>query len=95
MPETVANPPGRNEPCHCGSGKKYKRCCRSRDEEKRHEASAKIAAKASKGSKTDSKDEANPKAPDPRRPADQSWRRSAQTQHSYQRLMAPRKRGDR
>ena len=20
---------GRNEPCHCGSGKKYKRCCLS------------------------------------------------------------------
>jgi len=20
-------PPGRNEPCHCGSGRKYKKCC--------------------------------------------------------------------
>ncbi|MCO4764517.1 MAG: SEC-C domain-containing protein [Myxococcales bacterium] len=19
--------PGRNEPCHCGSGRKYKKCC--------------------------------------------------------------------
>jgi hypothetical protein len=24
--------PGRNEPCHCGSHRKYKRCCRGRDE---------------------------------------------------------------
>ena len=24
---------GRNDPCHCGSGKKYKKCCSSRDEE--------------------------------------------------------------
>lgn len=24
--------PGRNDPCHCGSGRKYKRCCASRDE---------------------------------------------------------------
>ena len=24
---------GRNEPCHCGSGKKYKKCCRVQDEE--------------------------------------------------------------
>lgn len=24
---------GRNDPCHCGSGKKYKRCCSSKDEE--------------------------------------------------------------
>ncbi len=25
---------GRNEPCHCGSGKKYKKCCLNKDEEK-------------------------------------------------------------
>ncbi|MBI5193059.1 MAG: SEC-C domain-containing protein [Nitrospirae bacterium] len=24
------NKPGRNEPCPCGSGKKYKRCCLSK-----------------------------------------------------------------
>ena len=24
---------GRNEPCHCGSGKKYKKCCLPKDEE--------------------------------------------------------------
>jgi tetratricopeptide (TPR) repeat protein len=24
--------PGRNEPCHCGSGNKYKKCCLARDE---------------------------------------------------------------
>jgi tetratricopeptide (TPR) repeat protein len=23
---------GRNDPCHCGSGKKYKRCCLQKDE---------------------------------------------------------------
>jgi yecA family protein len=28
-PKTIADAPklGRNEPCHCGSGKKYKKCC--------------------------------------------------------------------
>ena len=26
---------GRNEPCHCGSDKKYKKCCLSKDEESR------------------------------------------------------------
>jgi protein O-GlcNAc transferase len=25
--QTTQAPPGRNDPCHCGSGKKYKRCC--------------------------------------------------------------------
>jgi len=24
--------PGRNDPCPCGSGKKYKRCCRDKDQ---------------------------------------------------------------
>jgi len=24
---TIAWPPGRNEPCWCGSGRKYKKCC--------------------------------------------------------------------
>jgi tetratricopeptide (TPR) repeat protein len=26
------NKPGRNDPCHCGSGKKYKQCCLGKDE---------------------------------------------------------------
>lgn len=24
--------PGRNDPCHCGSGKKYKKCCSAKDD---------------------------------------------------------------
>lgn len=37
--ETVDLPPrlGRNQLCHCGSGAKYKRCCRERDEVLRRE----------------------------------------------------------
>lgn len=31
---------GRNDPCHCGSGKKYKRCCRDKDEAAEREALA-------------------------------------------------------
>ena len=31
--ESVFQAPGRNEPCHCGSGDKYKRCCQSHDQE--------------------------------------------------------------
>src|ERR671934_281869 len=30
--------PGRNEPCHCGSGVKYKRCCLAKDEEAARQA---------------------------------------------------------
>jgi hypothetical protein len=36
---TVARP-GRNEPCHCGSGRKYKQCCLEADEK---QASAALA----------------------------------------------------
>ncbi|MCE5299598.1 MAG: SEC-C domain-containing protein [Spirochaetia bacterium] len=31
------NRPGRNDPCHCGSGKKYKKCCYDRDEQAQRE----------------------------------------------------------
>ncbi|HVO32541.1 MAG TPA: SEC-C metal-binding domain-containing protein [Elusimicrobiota bacterium] len=27
---------GRNDPCHCGSGKKYKKCCQAKDQTKAH-----------------------------------------------------------
>ena len=30
---------GRNDPCHCGSGKKYKRCCEARDQERLRDSS--------------------------------------------------------
>ena len=33
---------GRNDPCHCGSGRKYKKCCLMNDERKPHETLAKF-----------------------------------------------------
>ena len=39
--------PGRNEPCHCGSGQKYKHCCLEKDERSAAAARAKAAAEAS------------------------------------------------
>jgi hypothetical protein len=43
---TASNParPGRNEPCHCGSGRKYKQCCLEKDNERASAARAKAAA---------------------------------------------------
>jgi Flp pilus assembly protein TadD len=37
---------GRNDPCHCGSGKKYKRCCLDQDEAT--ERATRAAAEAAK-----------------------------------------------
>jgi hypothetical protein len=36
-------PPGRNEPCHCGSGKKYKRCCLDADQQTLRETEEALA----------------------------------------------------
>lgn len=36
---------GRNEPCHCGSGKKYKKCHLLKDEEKERKQLAKQVIK--------------------------------------------------
>jgi len=36
--------PGRNEPCHCGSGRKYKHCCLEKDDAEMSAARAKAAA---------------------------------------------------
>jgi tetratricopeptide (TPR) repeat protein len=37
---------GRNDPCRCGSGQKYKRCCQEKDEAAEH--AARVAAEAAK-----------------------------------------------
>src|ERR1700687_1121529 len=37
---------GRNDPCHCASGQKYKRCCQEKDETA--ERTARAAAEAAK-----------------------------------------------
>ena|SRR5436190_24238612 len=36
--------PGRNEPCHCGSGRKYKHCCLEKDDRAASAERAKAAA---------------------------------------------------
>ena len=46
MTATTQARPGRNEPCHCGSGRKYKQCCLPKDEAAAAAARAKAAADA-------------------------------------------------
>lgn len=41
----MATKTGRNDPCACGSGKKYKRCCLEKDQQAEHVALAATAAK--------------------------------------------------
>ena len=48
MSASTTPKPGRNEPCHCGSGKKYKQCCLPKDEAKAAKARAKATAEAAR-----------------------------------------------
>jgi hypothetical protein len=42
---------GRNDPCHCGSGQKYKKCCLAKDDASRSAELAALAAKAEEAAK--------------------------------------------
>ncbi len=106
MPEPTAERPGRNDPCHCGSGKKYKRCCLGKDEEAEREARAEAAAEAAEkeaaappeGQSEEpaegrSEEQPAPDAQRPPRPTDQPWNRTAQKHQPFQKFRTPRKRG--
>jgi hypothetical protein len=93
--QTVARP-GRNEPCHCGSGKKYKHCCLEKDDKKAAAARAK-AAKAEAASAAPPEEAAAPakdaRAPTPK--TDQPWKvgGSSSTRGFVPRSRTPRKVG--
>jgi hypothetical protein len=59
----MAPKPGRNEPCHCGSGKKYKKCCLAKDEAL--ERAAPAVARSPAPLPIDSPHDAFPRAPAP------------------------------
>jgi hypothetical protein len=66
--------PGRNEPCHCGSGLKYKRCCLEKDEKEQAAARAKAAAEAPAPAPADPPAKAARKPPTPTK---QPWKASS------------------
>ena len=99
-----SNTLGRNEPCHCGSGKKYKQCCLNKDEAAERAARAKAAEKAEKekaekGEKAEgaSAPVAAPAKVPPRAPkhtTDQPWKSGGlKNTRSFQKVRTPRKVG--
>jgi hypothetical protein len=84
---TVARP-GRNEPCHCGSGLKYKQCCLDKDEAKVRAAQAKAIAAAPEPKPEDS---AAPRRA-PKHQTEQPWKK-ATTRGFHQQVRTPRKVG--
>jgi hypothetical protein len=78
---------GRNDPCHCGSGRKYKHCCLEKDE------AAARAATADAAEAPPTPESAAPIARPPKHQTYQPWKKSAANTHGFQRVSTPRKVG--
>jgi len=87
--------PGRNEPCHCGSGKKYKQCHLVQDEGAAREArqKAQAAAAAAPAEEAEAKPAARAAQPRVPRPTPQPWKRSGQNTRGFAKVSATRKVG--
>jgi len=79
---------GRNEPCRCGSGRKYKQCCLDKDESEARAAYAKALAEAP----ASSPDAAAASSRAPKHETQQPWK-TATRRGSFQRVRTPRKVG--
>jgi hypothetical protein len=64
---------GRNDPCHCGSGKKYKHCCLDKDEGAER-AKRTDAPEGEQVVQAPAHEKPAPPHP-PKRPTTQPWRR--------------------
>lgn len=83
---------GRNDPCHCGSGKKYKQCHLEKDEAKEREARAKAADKAAGEPAPAEAASGQSSRKQQRQAAQQPWKGQANTR-GFQRVNAMRKVG--
>jgi hypothetical protein len=81
---------GRNDPCHCGSGRKYKQCHLAADEAAEREARAKARDEAPEPDAA-----AGPERPSggPKHQTRQPWKKSAMNTHGFGKTSLPRKVG--
>jgi hypothetical protein len=82
-------PPGRNDPCYCGSGKKYKQCHLDKDEAAARDHRAQEAAKEAPA-------EAGPEKtapPPPRHNTRQPWKGPQNTRGFQTKANLPRRSG--
>src|SRR2546430_16138619 len=87
--------PGRNEPCHCGSGRKYKHCCLEKDNAEAsaaRKAAPEAVEQSSAGSETpDAATVKTVRSPKPQ--SHQPWKAAANTRGFGNRTRTPRKAG--
>ena len=96
--ETTKKDAGRNDPCPCGSGKKYKNCHLDKDEAAAREARAKQAATAAPPPPAEAETPVPPTGAVPPRAkghghTSQPWKRGTANTRSFQRMSTPRKVG--
>ena len=95
MTATTIARPGRNELCHCGSGRKYKHCCLEKDNAAAS-AARKAAAEAVEQSSavSETPDAATVRTVRPPKPqSHQPWKAAANTRGFGDRPRTPRKTG--
>jgi hypothetical protein len=95
MTATTIARPGRNELCHCGSGRKYKHCCLEKDNADAS-AARKAAAEAVEQSSavSETPDAATVKTVrSPKRQNHQPWKAAGNTRGFGNRTRTPRKAG--
>ena len=91
MTSSTTPRPGRNEPCHCGSGRKYKQCCLPKDEAEAAKTRAAAAAAAATAAPAEADAAATP-VQAPKHRTHQPWK--ATTSRGFvPRSTAPRKMG--
>jgi hypothetical protein len=88
LAEPTRPPLGRNDPCHCGSGRKYKQCHLAKDEEAERTARAKTAAPAEEGAT-----EAQRPGPAPGKHATRQPWKGQQNTRGFGKLNIPRRSG--
>ena len=80
---------GRNDPCHCGSGKKYKQCHLAADEAKARAERAKAAAEAP----APTAEGATPAHTGPKHQTRQPWKKTETNTRGFGKTSLPRKVG--
>jgi hypothetical protein len=80
--------PGRNDPCHCGSGKKYKHCCLAKDEAAERE---KLAAEEKAAPPAEAGEAPPARTRPPKHTTQQPWKRTEN--RGFPKLNVPRRIG--
>jgi SEC-C motif len=93
VPATSDKSLGRNDPCHCGSGRKYKQCCLDKDEAAAREARAKAAAEAPAPAGEEAQGAAPPPPPKQTHATRQPWKKGQANTRGHQKFSTPRKVG--